>query len=126
MRTSFHAFSAVAITAALFGLQHLSALLTGLRGVEDVLLNVAASACYGFALAAFQYRYAWVLPLVLLHAAADFTTTLSNRPLGDLAVGATSAGFVILGILILRLPEPRRSSRARPTPDGFGGVRSQG
>ena len=110
MRLSFGALPAVSITAALFGLQHLSAFLTGDRGTEDILLNVVVSACYGFSLAAFQYRYAWVLPLIILHAAADFTTILSRQPLSDPMIGVTLIGFLLLGLVILRLPETRRNS----------------
>ncbi|MFM9432240.1 CPBP family intramembrane glutamic endopeptidase [Arthrobacter sp. MP_2.3] len=102
MRLSFPPGAAVAVTAALFGMQHLSALATTSRSLDDVLLNVLVSACYGFALAAFQYRYRWVTPLILLHAAADFTTILSVRPLPDGVVAVTVVGFLALGATILR------------------------
>jgi len=63
---------------------------------------VLVSACYGFALAAFQYRYRWVLPLILLHAAADFTTILSLRPLADPVIAITLVVFLGLGVVLLR------------------------
>lgn len=102
LRSSFAAPLAVTITAALFGLQHLSAFATTDRTADDIALNVLVSGCYGFALAAFQYRYRWVLPLILLHAAADFTTILSLRPLADPAIAVTLVVFIGLGVLLLR------------------------
>ena len=102
MRRSFGPLSAVALTGALFGLQHLSAFATTGREHVDVILNVLVSACYGIALAAFQYRFRWVLPLVLLHAAADFTTTLSANPLSDPVVAATCFAFLATAAVILR------------------------
>lgn len=106
LRSSFTRFPAVAITAALFGLQHLSAFATTGRGAYDVLTNVLVSACYGFLLAAFQYRFRWILPLILLHGFADFTAILSAEGHTDLVVGATLIVFVGLGILLLRTFHP--------------------
>ncbi|MFE1664340.1 CPBP family intramembrane glutamic endopeptidase [Microbacterium sp. P02] len=102
MRSSFTAPAAVTVTAALFGLQHLSALVTTSRSLEDVMLNVVVSAGYGAALAAFQYRFRWVLPLILIHAAADFTTILTRAPLPDLLVAGTVVMFVALAAVTLR------------------------
>jgi hypothetical protein len=113
MRPVFGPRAAVTVTASLFGLQHLSALATTSRAVDDVLLNVLVSACYGFALAAFQYRFRWLWPLVLLHAAVDFTTILSAQPLPDAAVAVTLVVFVALGLVVLRTPTERS---ARPAP----------
>ena len=116
MRASFSPVAAVAVTAALFGLQHLSAFATTDRGAWDVVSNVFVSAFYGFALGAFQYRFQWVIPLILLHAAADFTTILSARPLTDLAIAATAIGFIVLGVVILAGISPgflRRKMRRR-------------
>lgn len=93
---------AVALTAALFGLQHLSAFATTSRGAYDVLTNVLVSACYGFALAAFQWRYAWIWPLILLHAFADFTTILSADGHSDTWIAVTVVVFVAFGLLVLR------------------------
>ncbi|WP_157602594.1 CPBP family intramembrane glutamic endopeptidase [Rathayibacter sp. Leaf296] len=108
LRSSFAAPAAVTITAALFGLQHFSAFATTTRTADDIALNVLVSACYGFALAAFQYRYRWVLPLILLHAAADFTTILSLRPLTDPAIAATLVVFLGLGVVTLRSGRGRK------------------
>ena len=102
MRRSFGPISAVAITGVLFGLQHLSALATTARTVDDVLLNIVVSACFGIGLAAFQYRFRWVLPLVLVHSAADFTTILSANPLPDAVVAVTCVAFLGIAALILR------------------------
>ncbi|MDR6868254.1 membrane protease YdiL (CAAX protease family) [Microbacterium resistens] len=102
MRRSFGPAGAVVLTGALFGLQHLSAFATTARTADDVLLNVLISACYGIGLAAFQYRFRWVLPLVLIHAAADFTTILSANPLPDAAVALTCAVFLATAAAILR------------------------
>ena len=102
MRRSFGPAGAVALTGALFGMQHLSAFATTARTADDVLLNVLVSACYGIGLAAFQYRFRWVLPLVLAHAAADFTTILSANQLPDLVVAITCAAFLATAAVILR------------------------
>lgn len=102
MRRAFNPYAAVAITAALFGLQHLSAFATTSRGAYDIVTNVLVSACYGFALAAFQFRFAWIVPLILIHGLADFTTILTSGGLGDLAVVGTLVLFVTYGILVIR------------------------
>ncbi|WP_228507084.1 CPBP family intramembrane glutamic endopeptidase [Plantibacter sp. VKM Ac-2880] len=102
MRRSFGPAGAVVLTGALFGLQHLSLFATTGRGVDDVLLNVLVSACYGIGLAAFQFRFRWVLPLILIHAAADFTTILSANPLSDPVVAITCVVFLATAALMLR------------------------
>ena len=102
MQRSFVPWVAVAVTAALFGLQHLSAFATSSRGVYDVLTNVLVSGCYGFALAAFQLRFVWILPLIVLHASADFTTILSAAGHGDALVAGTLVVFIALGVVLLR------------------------
>ncbi|WP_426188172.1 CPBP family intramembrane glutamic endopeptidase [Microbacterium sp. TWP3-1-2b2] len=110
MRKSFAPVGAVALTGALFGLQHLSAFATSNRTVDDVFLNVLVSACYGIGLAAFQYRFRWVLPLVLVHGGADFTTILSADPLPDAVIVITCLVFIATAALTLR---PLLSSRTR-------------
>lgn len=102
LRGSFGAHSAVGLTAALFGAQHLSAFATTSRGGYDIATNVLVSGCYGFALAAFQFRFVWIWPLMLIHGFADFTTILTSGGLGDALVGATLVVFVGYGILVLR------------------------
>ncbi len=116
MRSAFGPLAAVALTAALFGLQHLSAFATTGRGPVDIAGNVVVSACTGFALAAFQYRYRWVAPLILIHAAADLTAILSLRPLDDVVIAATAAGFIALGLITLgrRLGQPKGAVSPRP------------
>lgn len=102
MRGAFNPYAAVTITAALFGLQHLSAFATTSRGAYDIATNVLVSACYGFALAAFQFRFAWIVPLILIHSFADFTTILSSGGLSDLAVVGTLLLFLAYGVLVIR------------------------
>lgn len=102
MRRSFRPVSAVVLTGALFGMQHLSAFATSTRPVEDVLFVVVISTCYGIALAAFQYRFRWVLPLVLMHAAVDFTNILSAEPLPDAVVVLTPLAFLVTAAVTLR------------------------
>ncbi|WP_435743576.1 CPBP family intramembrane glutamic endopeptidase [Nocardioides sp. SYSU DS0663] len=118
MRRSFRPGAAVVTTAALFGLQHLSAFATTSRGASDILLNVLASGCYGFALAAFQLRFSWLAPLVLVHALADFTAILSADGPGDLAAAGISVVFVGYGVLVLRgagsVGDPGRGPVGRP------------
>lgn len=117
LRSAFGPLAAVALTAALFGLQHLSAFATTGRDAVDIAGNVLVSGCVGFAFAAFQYRYRWVLPLILLHAAADFTSVLSLRPLGDLVIVATAVGFVALGFVTLgrRIGRPKAALSRAPS-----------
>ncbi|WP_445441875.1 CPBP family intramembrane glutamic endopeptidase [Clavibacter sp. km1a] len=116
MRRSFGAAGAVVLTGALFGLQHLSAFATTSRTVDDVLLNILVSACFGVGLAAFQYRFRWVLPLVLLHGAADFTTIHSADPLPDAVVALTCVAFLATAALILRGRSARTVAAAAPLP----------
>ncbi len=123
LRRSHSALGAVTLTAALFGLQHLSAFATGDRGAVDVLGNVLASATYGFTLAAFQYRFRWLWPLVLVHALADLTTITSAAAHGDAWVAVTMVVFVGYGLVVLRpvlrpvrhpVPRPVRHPVPRP------------
>jgi membrane protease YdiL (CAAX protease family) len=102
MRGSFPPVAAVAITAALFGLQHLSAFATSQRDGLDIVQNVIVSACYGFALAAFQWRFRWIWPLIVIHGLADFTTILTSGGLSDPVVVGTLVVFIVFGLLILR------------------------
>jgi uncharacterized protein len=102
LRRGFGPYSAVGLTAALFGMQHLSAFATTSRGGYDIVTNVLVSGCYGFALAAFQFRFAWIWPLILIHGLADFTTILSSGGLTDVMVGATLVLFIVYGIILIR------------------------
>ncbi len=111
---AFPVLPSVAITAALFGLQHLSAFATTSRGAVDVLGNVAASACFGFALAAYQARFHWIVPLIVAHAVLDTVTILSGRPFGDAAIAAMSVGYVIVGLVLLRRGVPAADGQAEP------------
>lgn len=93
---------AVVLSAALFGLSHLSGLVLSSRAVEDVMWNVLLTGVYGFALAAYQIRFAWLWPLILAHAAADFTIILIDRAPPDLLVATVHIGLLVLGIALLR------------------------
>lgn len=113
MRLAFGPRVAVSLTAALFGLQHLSALATTHRALDDVLLNVLVSGCFGFALAGFQFRFRWLWPLVILHAGADFTAILSARPLPDPIIAVTLLVFIAVGLTALRQrPVPAQDGSA--------------
>ena len=102
LRRSWSPTLAVVFSAILFGLQHLSALLTTSRDPADVAGNVALSAVYGFALAAFQLRFAWLWPLVLVHATSDFTTILVREPVHDAWYVVGSAAMLAVGVLLVR------------------------
>lgn len=94
--------TAVVWTAALFGLQHLSAFALTSRGAGDILGNVALSGVYGFALAAYQARFRWIWPLIGIHALADFTTILAVEPLPDLLIGVAHVLLLAFGVVLLR------------------------
>lgn len=102
LREVFGAFSAVILTGALFGLQHLSLFATSDRGAYDVVTNVIMSGTVGFAFAAYQYRFSWIWPLVLLHALADLTAIWARSPHGDLFAAGTAVMFVVYGVAVLR------------------------
>jgi membrane protease YdiL (CAAX protease family) len=102
LERAFPPGAAVAITAALFGLQHLSAFATTSRGGVDIVGNVLASACFGVALGAYQSRFRWIVPLILAHAVLDVTAILGTRSFGDLAVVVMSVAYVAVGVVILR------------------------
>lgn len=107
LREAYRPIWAVTLTGALFGLQHLSAFALTSREAGDILGNVALSAVFGFALAAFQWRFRWIWPLILIHATADFTTLLAAEPLRDVIIGAAHVMLLTLGVAVLRWP--RRS-----------------
>lgn len=102
LRAAYPPLPAVALTGALFGLQHLSAFALSSRSAADILGNVGLSAVVGFAYAAFQLRFRWIWPLVLAHATADFTTILAARPLPVGWIAAAHVGLVAYGLFLLR------------------------
>ena len=116
LRRAYHPLSAVAITGALFGLQHLSALVLTSRGFGDVAMNVLLSATFGFALAAYQLRFAWLWPLALLHGLADWTTVLTANPLPDWAIGFVHTFYLGFGFWLLRTERLKEQSAARAGP----------
>ena len=99
---SFTVAAAVTISAVLFGLQHLSAFALNDNPAGDVLWNVLYTGIYGFALAAFQVRFAWLWPLVIVHALSDFAGILSPGSPGDAVVIPMHLGLIAFGILLLR------------------------
>ncbi|TYP82686.1 CPBP family intramembrane glutamic endopeptidase [Blastococcus xanthinilyticus] len=92
---------AVVVTAVLFGLQHFSLLATGDRALGDVALTVLMTGVYGFALAAFQLRFAWLWPLVLVHAAGNLTSVLGEEAPDGWYVAA-HVGLLAYGLVLLR------------------------
>ena len=102
LREGFGPFSAVILTGALFGLQHLSLFATSDRSAYDVVTNVIMSGTVGFAFAAYQYRFSWIWALILLHALADFTAIWARSPHGDLFTAGTAVMFVVYGVALLR------------------------
>lgn len=109
LREAYRPITAVTLTAVLFGLQHLSAFALTSRAADDVLMNVFLSGVYGFALAAFQVRFRWIWPLILVHALADFTTVLAAEPLPDLVVAASHVLLLAYGVVLLRRVTEARS-----------------
>jgi hypothetical protein len=104
---------AVILTGALSGLQHLSLFATTDRGTYDIVTNVLLSGIVGFAMAAFQYRFHWILPLILVHALADFTAIHAREPHGDASAAATAILFVGIGALALGEDTARREAMTR-------------
>lgn len=99
------------LSGALFGLAHLSLLVTTpSRAVDDILLNVLASATYGFALAAFQLRFRWLLPLVLVHAFGNASVIFVPLEVPFVVDVVIHAGFVVVGVALLVFR--RRGSRS--------------
>ena len=119
---------AVVGTGAIFGLQHLSAFALSNRAADDVLMNVLLSGIYGFALAAYQVRFRWIWPLILVHATADWVTILAAEPLPDLWIGLAHLSMVVYGIVLLRSrrsgdgTEGRRGNRTTPAAAGVDGL----
>lgn len=85
------------------------------RGAGDILMNVLLSGVYGFALAAYQFRFRWIWPLILVHALADFTTVLAAGPLPDLLVAVSHILLLAFGAVLLRGLHDS-SIRSRPAP----------
>ena len=111
LRTRYRVAPAVAITGALFGLQHLSALVLTSRGIGDVIGNVVLSATYGFAMAAFQARFAWLWPLALIHGFADWSTILAFDLHPDWFIVLLHVGFLGYGSWLLKPLSERRADR---------------
>lgn len=125
LRGSFGAFPAVILTGALFGLQHLSLFATSDRGAYDILTNVLMSGTVGFAFAAYQYRFSWIWPLILLHAFADFTAIWARSPHGDLFAAGTAVIFVAYGVAALHtalVPTSGSASGTKVEPPSAGGA----
>ncbi|MDQ3554078.1 MAG: CPBP family intramembrane metalloprotease [Chloroflexota bacterium] len=102
LREAYRPVWAVLLTAGLFGLQHLSAFALTSRAADDILLNVLLSGTYGFALAAFQLRFAWIWPLIFVHALADFSVILAGAQLPNLLIGISHLLLLAYGIFLLR------------------------
>ena len=124
MRRSFAPLSAAAVTGALFGLQHLSLLATTGRDPTDILLNVLLSATAGFALASYQLRFAWIWPLMLLHATSDFTAIHATVDAPIAWYVTIHLAFVAFGVLLLRRPAAPTTFTA-PAQPATAALRSQ-
>lgn len=125
MRRSFAPLSAAAVTGALFGLQHLSLLATTGRDPGDILLNVLLSGTAGFALAAYQLRFAWIWPLMLLHASSDFTAIHATVEAPLAWYVTIHVAFVAFGVLLLHRRRAERfaaplATRADPAAPAAG------
>ncbi|WP_158630347.1 acVLRF1 family peptidyl-tRNA hydrolase [Glycomyces terrestris] len=101
LRTAFSSRWAVLIAGVMFGLQHLSLLATGDPSTEDVVTILVLTSIYGIALGAYQVRFAWVLPLVLVHAASDFTQILTADPVPFAMHAVLSLGLLAFGLRLL-------------------------
>ncbi|GGH38687.1 CPBP family intramembrane glutamic endopeptidase [Microbacterium album] len=102
LRRATGAVASAILSGALFGLAHLSLLVTTpSRSADDILLNVLASATYGFALAAFQLRFRWLLPLVLVHAFANASVIFVPLEVPLVLDVIIHAGFVVVGAALL-------------------------
>jgi membrane protease YdiL (CAAX protease family) len=115
LRSAYAVPTAVVTTAVLFGLQHLSSFALSSQSTEDVLENVVLTALYGFALAAFQARFAWLWPLVLAHATADFTIVLAEQRLAGWIVYLVHLGWIGYGVVLLRTPPGTAGEATRGT-----------
>lgn len=102
LRPAYRPTVAAVTTAALFGLQHLSALVLTSREAGDVLGNVALSAVAGLALTAFQLRFRWLWPLILVHATADWVIILASRALPDAFIGVAHLLLLLYAVVLLR------------------------
>jgi len=102
LRTAFSSTWAVVLSGVMFGLQHLSLLATGSPSTEDLLTILVLTGVYGFALGAYQFRFAWVLPLVLCHAASDFTQILTTEPVPFAMHVAIALALLAYGVWLLK------------------------
>jgi membrane protease YdiL (CAAX protease family) len=109
LRKAFSAAPAVALAGAMFGLQHLSLFATGSQSTADVLVIVVLTAIYGFALGAYQFRFSWVLPLILIHAATDYTQILTADPVPFTMHLVITLALLAYGLWLMR------GQRAEPT-----------
>jgi membrane protease YdiL (CAAX protease family) len=128
LRRGFAVVPAVVLTALLFGLQHFSVVATSGVAPLDAATNVGVTAIYGFAFAAYQARFAWIVPLILIHAADDFTSVLSPGAPSDAIQIVVNVVLLVTGIALLgRASSPPRPAggsspgrwprRASPSPD---------
>ncbi|MEU6248743.1 CPBP family intramembrane glutamic endopeptidase [Glycomyces sp. NPDC047010] len=102
LRTAFSSTWAVVLAGVMFGLQHLSLLATGSPSTEDLLTILVLTGVYGFALGAYQFRFTWVLPLILFHAASDFTQILTTEPVPFAMHIAIALTLLTCGIWLLK------------------------
>jgi len=111
LRRALRPVTVATISATLFGFAHLSLFITTpTRDPVDILLNVVASACFGFALAAYQVLYRWILPLVVAHGFANASVILGGGELSTLGEGLISVAYVAFGVLLFAFGRPHHKA----------------
>lgn len=118
LRRAFPVVPAVLISAALFGLQHLSHLATRDASPGAVTWTVVTTACFGLAYGAFQARFGWALPLILLHTLSDWFSILTPGHPGDLIIGTGLVLLVGTAWMLLATRGPGAGARNQPDHDG--------
>ena len=118
LRRAYATAPAVIIAAVLFGMQHLSRVFTGAPvDPTEVAWLVFTAACFGFAYGAYQARFGWVLPLIVLHALSDWLSVLSPGGPGELVMLVGLALLVGTGVVLLRRTR-RVEERSSGSPPG--------
>ena len=118
--------AAVVWCGVLFGAQHLSALVTSNASLLDVATNVGLTTAYGLGFAAYQARFRWLWPLMLVHAGSDLAGELTPGSPGDAVVLSAAALMLVTAMILLAggRSSPSRARRQNATGCGRGTGRS--